>query len=92
MYVVLFSNLHFFPFIPRLSLQPGCDPMTAPVLVPMLLHSNQVRWICPSSSHLSRDTLQNGKGTESQKINAFTGPLFCHQTLFIQRVQLLLKD
>lgn len=33
----------FFPLIAHLPLQPGCDPMTAPVPVPQLLFPYQVR-------------------------------------------------
>lgn len=52
--VVVLSNLFvvFCHLIPHFSLQPGCDPMTAPVPVPMLLFPHQVRWIYPSLNSL----------------------------------------
>ncbi len=74
--ILLFS----LPLIPHLSLQPGCDPMTAPVPVPMLLFPHQVRWIYASFSSLgtvyTSAVIQKKaeKGTGNQKMSTFP----CH--------------
>lgn len=62
----------FFPLIQHPSLQPGCDPMTAPVPVPMLLFPHQVRWIYLSLNSIGTVFTSAEKGQTNQRICNFT--------------------
>lgn len=56
----------FFPLVLN-SLQPDCDPMSAPVPVPMLLISQQVRCIFPSFDCLGTAFISAAKRQQIRK-------------------------
>lgn len=73
---ILLSSLYGFLLIPHLTLQPGCDPMTVPVPVPMVLFPDKVRRIY----HYLFSPLQSGarKQKRDRKVQL--------QCLFIPRI------
>ncbi len=85
-----------FLLIPRLSQQPGCDSVTAPVPMPLLFLPQHVRWIFPSFISLgtvSNSTVRQTKAEKGQRVKrcALSLAIFLFPDLWPNKVQLQLE-